>query len=305
MTALKPHDSVEIKDMGNYKIHIIKTPHLNIETTFYILETANELYFIDSGVPAGINILKKARASIDMTNKRMFLLNTHEHWDHQGCNDYIKRLGAFNGCHINGQRGLQDKEFGWRSMYECCFDDMPIADGKYELYCQRSGGFGPADFYFNDGDLFEGTNLQLLVIHTPGHSSSCCCFYEKVSKVLFSGDSIQGSGFYDNMPFLMTAAGYGDSLRKVMTYDIVAIYGGHEIILGREAVRDYLKLSIDTLEEIEDKVVEMFDRLKPRYMKENDFAKQVAEEMGKTHNFQSFHCVHSIIEKLRLGMIRK
>ena len=88
-----------------------------------------------------------------------------------------------------------------------------------------------------------------------------------------------------------------------MNYDIEAIYGGHEIVVGRENVQAYLALSIDTLHQIEAKVVEMFDRLKPRYMKENDFAEMVAHEMGKTHNFQSFHCVHSVIEKLRLGMI--
>lgn len=300
--VLKPHDSIEIKEFENFKMYIIKTPHLNIETTFYFLETAKELFIIDTAVPAGIHILKQALEQVDLDGKKIFLLNTHEHWDHQGCNDYVKSLGAFNGCHKYGKRGIRDKEFGWRSMYECFFDDLPIPDGKYELYNEHSGGFGPADFYFNDGDLFEGKNVEIEVIHTPGHSASSCCFYEKNTKILFSGDSIQGTGFYDNLPFLMTASGYADSLRKLLAYDIECIYGGHEIIEGAEAVKEYLAGSIDTYNKLERKVTQMFDELKPRYMKEGDFAKIVAEEMGKVYNFQAFHCVHAIVEKLRLGM---
>src|SRR5581483_3810331 len=35
---------------------------------------------------------------------------------------------------------------------------------------------------------------ELRVLHTPGHESGHCCFYESGDKVLFSGDNILGYG---------------------------------------------------------------------------------------------------------------
>jgi glyoxylase-like metal-dependent hydrolase (beta-lactamase superfamily II) len=46
-----------------------------------------------------------------------------------------------------------------------------------------------------DRDLVPGTSLgvaghELGILHTPGHSPGCCCFYDADSGVVFSGDTL-------------------------------------------------------------------------------------------------------------------
>lgn len=41
-----------------------------------------------------------------------------------------------------------------------------------------------------DGQVFEGDDYRLRVIHTPGHTPGTCCLYESRQKILFSGDHI-------------------------------------------------------------------------------------------------------------------
>ena len=41
-----------------------------------------------------------------------------------------------------------------------------------------------------DGDVFEGDDYRLEVIHTPGHTPGTCCLYETRQKILYSGDHI-------------------------------------------------------------------------------------------------------------------
>ena len=44
------------------------------------------------------------------------------------------------------------------------------------------------DGYFSDGDIIKLGNLEIKVIHTPGHTQGGVCFY--VENNLFSGDTI-------------------------------------------------------------------------------------------------------------------
>jgi glyoxylase-like metal-dependent hydrolase (beta-lactamase superfamily II) len=41
-----------------------------------------------------------------------------------------------------------------------------------------------------DGEVFEGDDYRLEVIHTPGHTPGTCCLFESRQKVLYSGDHI-------------------------------------------------------------------------------------------------------------------
>ncbi len=50
------------------------------------------------------------------------------------------------------------------------------------------------DFYLEEGDLAPGSNPgaadEIKVIHTPGHSPGCVCFYLPSEKALISGDTV-------------------------------------------------------------------------------------------------------------------
>jgi glyoxylase-like metal-dependent hydrolase (beta-lactamase superfamily II) len=46
------------------------------------------------------------------------------------------------------------------------------------------------DGYLIPGELLKAGGHELGVLHTPGHSPGCCCFYDVGSGVLFSGDTL-------------------------------------------------------------------------------------------------------------------
>jgi hydroxyacylglutathione hydrolase len=46
------------------------------------------------------------------------------------------------------------------------------------------------DHYLEEGMLISIGDLSFKVIHTPGHSPGCVCFYEAKQHLLFSGDTL-------------------------------------------------------------------------------------------------------------------
>jgi len=92
-----------------------------------------------------------------------------------------------------------------------------------------------------EGDLKVG-DLDLEVIHTPGHSPGSICLYWSDQKVLFTGDVVfnQGIGRTD-LP-----GGNGEelkeSIRRVSRLDVEYLLTGHgDIVTGREAVKENFK----------------------------------------------------------------
>lgn len=148
---------------------------------FYIFPSGplrtNAILLVDQGIAAVIDpsmgsteeILKKLN---DLHAKIEKILLTHSHWDHivdvsllkekTGAVIYVHRLDA-----KNMERPGSDQL------------PLPIA----------IDGVKP-EVLFNDGDIIKVGNLQLEVIHTPGHSPGSVCFYLKEHNLLFSGDTL-------------------------------------------------------------------------------------------------------------------
>jgi glyoxylase-like metal-dependent hydrolase (beta-lactamase superfamily II) len=58
----------------------------------------------------------------------------------------------------------------------------------------RAGYLGGEDFTYGDGDRLSYDGGELRAVHTPGHESGHCCFYEPTQEALFTGDHILGRG---------------------------------------------------------------------------------------------------------------
>lgn len=84
--------------------------------------------------------------------------------------------------------------------------EIPVLIHKDDLYqVQISGMFAAAlelDFtpytgtfeYIDEGDIVRFGDCSLTVLHTPGHTEGCVCFYNEAERLLFSGDTLfQGS----------------------------------------------------------------------------------------------------------------
>ena len=88
-----------------------------------------------------------------------------------------------------------------------------------------------------DGDVFEGDDYQLRVIHTPGHTPGTCCLYETRQKILFSGDHIikhiTPNPLFELRKEILRDPGYQSltayirSLEKVKGIDVRYVFPGH------------------------------------------------------------------------------
>ena len=114
---------------------------------------------------------------------------------------------------------------------------------KLGIHRSRKGYLGGEDFQYDDHDRISFGGGELHVLHTPGHESGHCCFYEGGDKVLFSGDNILGYGTAVIHPPDGNMTDYLSSLERLLGFDISLILPGHGPMVGKpEAkIREYIK----------------------------------------------------------------
>lgn len=104
-----------------------------------------------------------------------------------------------------------------------------------------TSALGVADFepdiLLREGDLQVG-NLDLKVIHTPGHSPGSICLYWPEAKVLITGDVV----FYQGIGRTDIPGGDGkklkESINRISRIDADYLLTGHgDIVPGRELVK--------------------------------------------------------------------
>lgn len=114
---------------------------------------------------------------------------------------------------------------------------------KLGIHRSRKGYLGGEDFQYDDNDRIAFGGGELQVLHTPGHESGHCCFYEGGDRVLFSGDNILGYGTAVIHPPDGNMTDYLQSLERLLGFDISLILPGHGPLIGKpEAkIREYIK----------------------------------------------------------------
>ncbi|HEX9299356.1 MAG TPA: MBL fold metallo-hydrolase [Actinomycetota bacterium] len=104
----------------------------------------------------------------------------------------------------------------------------------------------------HDGERFVAGGVELIALHTPGHSADHVVFSEAGSGALFTGDAVLGRGtsFIDEPDGDL--ARYLTSLRKMLERRPRTIYPGHgPVVLDAEAkLRAYLEHRADREEQI-------------------------------------------------------
>jgi len=114
---------------------------------------------------------------------------------------------------------------------------------KLGIHRSRAGYLGGEDFQYGDQDRIAFGGGELQVLHTPGHESGHCCFYESGDQVLFSGDNILGYGTAVIHPPDGNMTDYLESLERLLEFNIDLILPGHGPLVGKpEAkIREYLR----------------------------------------------------------------
>jgi glyoxylase-like metal-dependent hydrolase (beta-lactamase superfamily II) len=123
---------------------------------------------------------------------------------------------------------------------------------KLGIHRSRKGYLGGEDFQYDDNDRIDFGGGELHVLHTPGHESGHCCFYENGDKVLFSGDNILGYGTAVIHPPDGNMSDYMQTLERLLGFEMSLILPGHGPLIGKpEAkVREYIKHRLEREQQI-------------------------------------------------------
>jgi len=120
------------------------------------------------------------------------------------------------------------------------------------IHRSRRGYLGGEDFQYDDNDRITFGGGELHVLHTPGHESGHCCFYEDSDKVLFSGDNILGYGTAVIHPPDGNMTDYMKTLERLLGFDVSLILPGHGPLIGKpEAkIREYIKHRLEREQQV-------------------------------------------------------
>jgi len=123
---------------------------------------------------------------------------------------------------------------------------------KVGIHRSRRGYLGGEDFQYDDNDRIAIGGGELHVLHTPGHESGHCCFYEGGDKVLFSGDNILGYGTAVIRPPDGDMTDYMKTLERLLGFDISLILPGHGPLIGKpEAkIREYIQHRLEREQQV-------------------------------------------------------
>lgn len=146
----------------------------------------------------------------DNKDKKILLLATHRHFDHvAGIAAAKEQSGAKVAVHALDECGLKSSADSLGAHFDIIHPPVE------------------ADLLFSDGDCLIVGDIEIKVIHTPGHTEGSCCFL--IDDMLFSGDTLfhLSVGRTDfptgNTETLLRSLGKLFSLERDYT-----VYPGHE-----------------------------------------------------------------------------
>ena len=124
---------------------------------------------VDPGADCEMILDSVARFGIKVT----YVINTHGHFDHVGCNRQLKeRTGAELLIH-QGDQALLSMASRSAQKYGLTVEDSPVPSR-----------------HLTDGMTIEFGRRRIEVLHTPGHTQGGCCLYLANEKLLITGDTL-------------------------------------------------------------------------------------------------------------------
>jgi glyoxylase-like metal-dependent hydrolase (beta-lactamase superfamily II) len=144
-----------------------------VMTNCYIIacEDTKKAAVIDPGGDAKRILDTVKRMGVDV----VYVLNTHGHFDHTLANDQIV---AATGAPL--------------AIHEADAPMLTLGGGA--AWFGMRGSKSSADVLLREGETLKVGNLQLQVLHVPGHSPGGVAFYIASEGVVFSGDALFNMG---------------------------------------------------------------------------------------------------------------
>jgi hydroxyacylglutathione hydrolase len=192
----------------------VTTPQGKIPRFVYVcLIYGEQICLIDSGVASSERIIfdymkKTGRSPEDIS----LLIITHSHPDHIGSAPAVKMA---SGCKV----AAHTAEIAWIEDVDLQARERPVPG-----FNSLVEGSVKVDRPLQDGDVLDlGDGLDLLVIHTPGHSRGSISLWLPEDKALFSADAVPIVG---DLPI------YDDALESARSIKRLRALEGIEFLLA-------------------------------------------------------------------------
>ena len=212
-------------------------------------------YLIDTGVSD--RRLKKLKRNYNVNH----VLLSHWHEDHISGNNMLDNTKFY--CHPKDKHIIEDltkmdEFYGVKGM---SFDN--IYDDVMKMLNMSNTKI---DGLFNDNEILDlGNDMQLKVIHTPGHSAGHCSFYELNSQIAFLAD-------IDLTSFGPWYAGidsgvmdFEESIKKLINIDIeVAVTSHKGLFTGKKLIKEKLHDFLSHIYERDELILAELSETRPK-----------------------------------------
>jgi Zn-dependent hydrolases, including glyoxylases len=254
-------------------VHAIKIP-FQVKTDFGTLERfvyaylicGEKIFLVDSGVSSSEKIIFDYLEKIGHSASEISLLIlTHSHPDHVGSAQSIQRM---SGCGI----AAHQSEKSWIEDVDLQFKERPVPN-----FHSLVEGSVQVDHVLKEGDIFDlGGNLNLEVIHTPGHSAGSMSLHIPCEGVLITGDAVPLRG---DLPI------YDDFAESIRSIEKLKAFEDLKVLLAswddpQEDDNGYQKMNeaLDYLQHIQEVVGKLSHEKYPTNLIE--FSRGVLKELG-------------------------
>ena len=193
------------------------------------------------------------------------ILNTHGHQDHMGGNhSLLNQIDAQVYMHREDAFLVEDLEahmdFIWHADKHVLGLD-PSARRAQFLHTVT----GPSVVHrkLEDNEIVDlGDDIQLRVVHLPGHSPGSIAYHWENKGIAFAGDAVQGFGSKPGtFPLYYTARGYEQSMQRLASLQIETLALAHRYLWSQEP-RDAIRSGDAAAQTVRDsiKVARMIDQ---------------------------------------------
>lgn len=228
------------------------------------LHRGDACVLVDTGPlsPDGLGLLERGlkRAKVAWRDISAILI-THAHMDHFGLGARIRDLTKARVYAQAADRPFLENLPSFHRALVRAWAEASVAHGfPREAYDKVTARYGdtamaadplPVDREVRDGEVLDFGSLRLEAIHTPGHTAGSCCFYDRVDRVLYSGDTVLEnvtpvSFFREGSGAPVGPSNYLKSLERLEALEVRQARPGHRAGFARfRAVTARIRRHID------------------------------------------------------------
>lgn len=202
-------------------IYLLKIPFGPVWTGVVLVKGRKNILIDTGAADTDVdNYIVPALAALDMGVEDIhYLVNTHCHGDHIGGNHRLRQLGSFKTAAFTLAAPKLEDPVPYAIETRTRFPEYSPAPQS------QLQGIG-VDLSLRDGTLLAD---RLLLVHTPGHDNDCVCWYDRQTKTIITGDSLQANGtICQGVGFYKSLDDYRSTLARLCAMDIENILCGHD-----------------------------------------------------------------------------